>query len=61
MIVIESAYQATWFLILSKILSDRTELDEIEQLKKQIPMIREDVQIEILRKDKINNEAYNWK
>lgn len=42
--------------VISKILSDDTELKEIEQLKKQIPMIREDVQIEILRKDKINNE-----
>ena len=42
--------------VISKILSDDTELKEIEQLKKQIPMIREDVQIEILRKDKINDE-----
>ena len=42
--------------VITKILSDDTELKEIEQLKKQIPMIREDVQIEILRKDKINNE-----
>ena len=42
--------------VISKILSDDTELKEIEQLKKQIPMIREDVQIEILRKDKINIE-----
>ena len=42
--------------VIGKLLSDDTELKEIEQLKKQIPMIREDVQIEILRKDKINNE-----
>ena len=42
--------------VIGKLLSDDTELKEIEQLKKQIPMIREDVQIEILRKDKINDE-----
>ena len=49
--------EINWLVgVIGKLLSDRTELDEIEQLKKQIPMIREDVQIEILRKDKINNE-----
>ena len=35
--------------VISKILSDDTELKEIEYLKKQIPMIREEVQIEILK------------
>ncbi len=35
--------------VISKILSDDTELKEIEYLKKQIPMIREEVQVEILK------------
>jgi viroplasmin and RNaseH domain-containing protein len=38
--------------VISKILSDNTE----ENLRKEIELVREDAQIEILRRDKINNE-----
>ena len=38
--------------VIGKLLSDDTE----ENLRKEIELVREDVQIEILRKDKINNE-----
>ena len=38
--------------VIGKLLSDDTE----ENLRKEIELVREDAQIEILRKDKINNE-----
>ena len=38
--------------VIGKLLSDDTE----EKLRKEIELVREDAQIEILRKDKINNE-----
>ena len=38
--------------VISKILSDNTE----ENLRKEIELVREDAQVEILRRDKINNE-----
>ena len=45
--------EINWLVgVISKLLSDDTE----ENLRKEIELVREDAQIEILRKDKINNE-----
>ena len=38
--------------VIGKLLSDQTE----EDLRKEIELVREDAQVEILRRDKINND-----
>ena len=45
--------EINWLVgVISKLLSDDTE----ERLKKEIELVREDAQVEILRRDKINND-----
>ena len=45
--------EINWLVgVISKLLSDNTE----EDLRKEMALVREDAQIEILRRDKINNE-----
>ena len=45
--------EINWLVgVITKLLSDDTE----ERLKKEIDLVREDAQVEILRRDKINNE-----